>query len=377
MQGSYPAGRIGSMPTVSALLDALDAIAPAHLALPDDPIGLQVGRVADEFDQCLVTLDATPEAMERAASEGARAVVCHHPLIYHPMRNLTGDGVIARSIRVAVQNSIAVVAAHTNWDAANGGVNDTLARLLGLEEVSPFGGDVPYSAYKLTTFVPNSALDRVIDSLAAVGAGEIGLYRRCAFYHSGTGTFEPQPGSNPTLGRVGERENADEIRLEMRVPLWAKAKALKALLESHPYEEPAYDLFQVEESPRSLPRMGTLPAALTSTELAQLVDERLGSTSRVYGKPDRKVMRVGLVGGAGGGYWKRAASAGCDALVTGEVRHHEAVEASETGMVIIEAGHYHTEQPGMAALSDALAAALPSASFGVFTPEAGRCGRPS
>lgn len=364
------------MPTVGELLTALDEIAPPHLAYADDPIGLQVGRKSDTFEKALVTLDVTPAAVQAAVGAGAGVVVAHHPPIYRPVKGISGDSLEAQVLRAAVKGDVALIAAHTNWDAAEGGVNDTLASLLSLTDVESFGEDLPAEELKLTVFVPDAEADRIIDVLAEAGAGGMGLYRRCAFFSRGTGTFEPQAGADPTIGRVGVREEVSEVRVEMRVPAQLRVAVENALLEAHPYEEPAYDFFRVEAPPASLGRMGTLRETMRFAEMRNYVDRALGSRCELFGKLERVVSKVAVVGGAGGDFWLIAKSAGCDVLITGECAHHQARDAAETGFAIVEAGHYHTEHPGMVALCARLAEAMPSAALEVFEPAVGRCGRP-
>ncbi|MDQ2987043.1 MAG: Nif3-like dinuclear metal center hexameric protein [Armatimonadota bacterium] len=364
------------MPTVGELLSALDKIAPPELAYTDDPIGLQVGRKSDVFDKALVSLDVSPATIEHAVSNGARAIVAHHAPIYHAPRHLAGDGFQVQVLRAAVKADISIIVAHTNWDAADGGVNDTLARALSLENVKPFGDDISTEALKLAVFVPAKSAQSLIDAMAAAGAGGLGLYRRCAFYSGGIGTFQPQPGASPATGEVGKREDVDEVRIEMRVPFRLRADVEAALINAHPYEEPAYDFWKVSPSPASLGRMGQLPEPLPFGEMCALVDVALGSRCELFGKLERKVSKIGVVGGSGSRFWTLAKNAGCDVLLTGECQHHEGLEASETGFALIEAGHYHTEQPGIVALSLRLREALPGTDFMVYEPAKGRCGRP-
>ncbi|MEO7454513.1 MAG: Nif3-like dinuclear metal center hexameric protein, partial [Fimbriimonadales bacterium] len=169
------------MPTVGELLSVLDKIAPPHLAYAEDPIGLQIGRESDVFEKAVVALDVSPAAIEFAVSIGAHVIVAHHPCIYRPLKNVAGDSFETQVVRAALKSDVAVIAAHTNWDAAEGGVNDTLASLLSLSGVVAFGNDVPAQELKLSVFVPAEGAQVLIDALADAGAGGIGLYRRCAF----------------------------------------------------------------------------------------------------------------------------------------------------------------------------------------------------
>lgn len=367
---------IANMPTVGDLLSALEKVAPPNLAFPDDPIGLQLGRKSDPVASCIVSLDPSPSSLAFAIQAQAHAIVSHHALIYNPVRTLAGDSVQVRSIRTAIENNLAVLVAHTNWDAAPGGINDTLATRLDLLDIQAFGSDIAQEAFKLVTFVPSDYRDGIIDALAEAGCGTIGLYRRCAFYSSGHGTYEPQEGASPLIGEVGTRETADEIRVEMLVPSNAKYDAIKALRESHPYDEPAFDLYPLVGASKSLPRKGRLASPMTFAEFSNGVGEKLQSQVRAYGKSSTKIETVGVVGGSGGSYWLKARIAGCDALVTGEVRHHEAVEAAESGFCVIEAGHYATEQPGVVELSKRLGDLLPGVKFHAYEPSGGSSGAP-
>jgi dinuclear metal center YbgI/SA1388 family protein len=364
--------------TVSDLLEALDRIAPRSLALPGDPGGLQVGCPSTPLTRVLVALDCTLGLVRQAADAGAEALVVHHPPIYRPLSTLAGEEHPLPALRTALEQGIAVIAAHTNWDAAEGGVNDALAARLNLHDVTPIGQDSFTYQFKLVTFLPQDSADALLDALADAGCGQIGLYRRCAFLSVGSGTYEPQPGANPSIGEVGRRETVEEVRLEMVVPGDVKERALEVLRQHHPYDEPAFDLYELANATVvSIGRAGLLPEPLPGRELRSFVDAALGSRSRVFGPLDRSVARIAVVGGAGGDYWSRAMMAGCDALVTGEVRHHEAVAAAEAGFVLVEAGHFHTEHPGMDALAARLGEAMPDVRFEAVVPDSGSAGNPA
>ncbi|HWP31873.1 MAG TPA: Nif3-like dinuclear metal center hexameric protein [Fimbriimonadales bacterium] len=365
------------MPTVAELLHALDSIAPPHLALPNDAIGLQVGSEKDKVERCLVALDPSLDAIEYAVSKKFDALITHHAPIYIPLANVAGDSPNVRVVREAIRHNIALLCAHTNWDAAPGGTNDTLASCFHLKNVRPFGKDIPTKAYKLFTFLPEESLDKLLDALAEIGCGEIGAYRRCAFYHPGSGTFEPQPGAQPFIGSLGGREVVPEVRVEILVPGHLKEEAIKTLLSVHPYEEPAYDLYEVANVERkSLPRMGELTQACSLAEFCARVENTLETKTKLYGDLTKSVRTIGIVGGAGGSYWNSAIEAGCEVLLTGEVKHHEALYAQAGGLSVIEAGHYATEQPAMRSLCKRLRETLPEVNFELFEPKMGTAGRP-
>ena len=101
-------------------------------------------------------------------------------------------------------------------------------------------------------------------------------------------------------------------------------------------------------------RVGTLPAPMQAADLAAHIAAALGDTVRVMGNPAAMIEKVGMCSGSGADEWPEAASMGAQAFLTGEVKHHIALEASDAGMVMLEAGHHATESPGIFALADAL-----------------------
>jgi hypothetical protein len=96
---------------------------------------------------------------------------------------------------------------------------------------------------KLVWFVPEEALDATREAVFAGGAGRIGDYERCSWYTSGTGTFQGSAGTSPSVGEAGREERTPELRVETVVPAERADAVIAALVEAHPYEEVAYDLY--------------------------------------------------------------------------------------------------------------------------------------
>ncbi|HEY0868715.1 MAG TPA: Nif3-like dinuclear metal center hexameric protein [Fimbriimonas sp.] len=365
------------MAVVRDVLDAIERLAPRRYALSNDKIGLQVGDPSDEVRTVAVSLDRSLAAVEYAGSIGAQMLVSHHPLIFSPLATVDTGSLEGRTVLALARHGISFAAAHTNWDAATGGVNDTLAALLGLTNVVPFGEASEVRSLKLVFFCPAKDADRVLDAVSAAGAGVIGAYSRCAYMSHGQGTFIGDDTTHPSVGEKGRREIVDEVRVETVLPAEKRHLIRKALLESHPYEEPACDwvmLASAEEMP--LGRVGDLPRPMPLQAFVDHVDHRLATRSLAWGSADRPISRVAAVGGSADGEWRHAAEAGADVLVTGEVKQHIAVEAVESGFAILSSGHYATEHPGAASLANALQKELPEIDFHVFEPAPGTAGRP-
>jgi dinuclear metal center YbgI/SA1388 family protein len=319
-----------------------------------DRIGLQVGDPFSGVARVLVSLDVTADVVAEAASQPQTLLLAHHPLLFRPLDAVTPStpaGAVALS---AARSGVAVLAAHTNLDAADdgAGTSDPVTSLLGLREARPLAPDTrDADDVKLVTFVPPDHVDAVLDALAAAGAGVIGEYERCSFRVAGVGTFRPRAGADPFAGTVGEENEESEQRLEIVVPRRGLARAVSALLASHPYEEVAYDVYPlVRGGRRGLGRIGELPDPMSLRSLAERVRDQLPAPHlRTAGDPEAQVSRVAVVGGSGMSLAGAARSAGADVIVTGDVKHHDALDALAFGLAVVDAGHHATEVAAMPA----------------------------
>lgn len=365
------------MTSVADVLAALERLAPARFAYPDDRIGLQVGDPGAPVQKIVTSLDRSLGAVRFCRDRRAQMLIAHHPLIWEPLRSVREDDHVGLTVSELISAGIAFAAAHTNWDAAPGGVNDVLCEMLGIQNAVPFGTASRVERLHLVTYVPEKNLQSLIDALSRAGAGMIGLYRRCAYYSQGTGTYLPLEGAAPTVGAVGRIEETPEVRLEMILPESNADDVSTALRDAHPYDEPAFHfhkLWSAGEMP--IGRLGSLDQPRTLGWLAENVDLLLSTKCAAWGSPNADVEHVAVVGGAGGDLWRAAKNAGARVLVTGEVAHHQAVEATEVGFCLIQAGHYATENPGARRLGERLSALLPGVEFEHFEPAIGDAGRP-
>lgn len=364
------------MRTVRDVLDALERVAPAELALDWDNVGLQIGDPSATVARATVALDASASAVCHALESGSQLLLTHHPLLFSPPKSIhtgRGTGAILAS---AARGRINVLAAHTNWDHAEDGLNDELARVLELRDVTPFGDGPEIALATLVVYTPTGTEERLIEAMSNAGAGAIGHYRRCAFVSHGWGTFEPIEGANPHIGRVGRRESVEEARIKMVLPLSRKNAVIAAMRAAHPYEEVAHSLLPIIGGlKRPAGRIGALPRPSRREAFLDLLRERLGTTPLAWGGAE-VVRRVALVGGAADSEWSAALAAGADAFVTGEVKHHNALAASEAGLLVASAGHYATENPGMAYLARRMAAELPEIAWEHWSPNEGQAGKP-
>jgi hypothetical protein len=107
-----------------------------------------------------------------------------------------------------------------------------------------------HPVHKLVWFVPEAALDATRDAVFSAGAGRIGNYERCSWYAAGTGTFFAGARARPATGQAGREEHVAELRVETVVPAERVEAVVRALIEAHPYEEVAFDLYALVEVER-------------------------------------------------------------------------------------------------------------------------------
>lgn len=120
------------MAQVKDIYNYIDSIAPFDTQMDFDNAGLLVGRGSASVEKILVALDITHEVIREAAQLGAQLIVAHHPVIFHPLKSVTDSDVTGEKVLLLAQQGIAAICAHTNLDAAQGGVNELLAEALGL-----------------------------------------------------------------------------------------------------------------------------------------------------------------------------------------------------------------------------------------------------
>ncbi len=324
------------------VIQQMEQWAPKRLAVPDDRIGLQVGTLNKKLKKVLVALDVTEEVVDEAIAEQAGLIIAHHAVIYRPLKALRTDLPGGKLLEKLIKHDIAVYIAHTNLDIAEGGVNDMLADALGLQDRRILSETMREPYRKLVVYVPDSHAEPVSEALFQAGAGQVGHYKECSFQLAGTGTFTPQEGSQPYIGRSGQREHVTEKRIETIVPASLERKVLQVLRSAHPYEEPAYDLLPLELDGHAygLGRIGKREQPCTLRELVEDVKQACQVPYvRFVGDERQQVSKVAVLGGAGGRYLAQAKFAGADVMITGDVDYHAAHDALAAGLCVIDAGH--------------------------------------
>nr|WP_276561597.1 Nif3-like dinuclear metal center hexameric protein [Bacillus sonorensis] len=325
------------------IIRLFEQFSPKALAVEGDKIGLQIGTLNKKIKNVMVTLDVLEETVDEAIAKNVDLIIAHHPPVFRPLKNIVTDQPGGRLIEKCIKHDIAVYAAHTNLDVADGGVNDMLADALGLEETKVLVPTYAESLKKLAVYVPKEYEEKVRKALGDAGAGHIGAYSHCAFSSEGIGSFRPLEDANPFIGQAGELERVQEVRIETVYPSGIEKTVLAAMKKAHPYEEVAFDIYPVEQSPlqKGLGRIGKLKEEMTLADFARHVKEKLQANgARMVGNPDAKVKKVAVLGGDGNKYIYDAKRMGADVYVTGDLYFHTAHDALAIGLNVVDPGHY-------------------------------------
>jgi dinuclear metal center YbgI/SA1388 family protein len=342
------------------LCSYLDSAVPLSFQEGYDNSGLQVGLPEREISSAMITLDVTEEVVDEAIAHKCDVLVSHHPLIFDGLKNLTGKSFTERILYEAVKNDISIYSAHTNLDVLSNGVSRKMAEKIGLEEISVLSPSKNL-LLKLVTYIPESHIDAVRNALFEAGAGVIGNYDKCGFSTSGTGSFRGNDMTKPFRGEKGTIHFEKEIRFETILFSHLKDKVTKALLDSHPYEEVAYDLYPLENrnAQIGLGSIGKFHDPVSEKDFLKLVssvfDAKGVRYSKLIGNPIRKVA---LCGGAGASLLNLAISSGAEAFLTADIKYHDFFKA-ENQILLVDTGHFESEKFSREILKDLIIKKFP------------------
>lgn len=346
---------------IKDITNALETFAPLQYQESYDNAGLIVGNKNAEIESVLLSLDVTEEVVEEAVQLGAGLIVAHHPIIFKGLKKLTGRNYVERTVIKAIKSDVAIYAAHTNMDAVSNGVNGILAEKLGLENVSvmsPRAGLLK----KIHVFVPEDHASAVREAAFTAGAGQIGEYDNCSYNTEGKGSFRAGEDSNPFVGKKGETHFEKEIRIEMVFPGYMQAAVVNAVLNAHPYEEVAYDIYPLDNAWNQvgIGLVGELKNSQDPMDFITSLTKILRQAHLRYTRPvSREIRRVAVCGGSGSFAIQQAKAAGADLILTADVKYHEFFDA-DNQIMIVDAGHYETEQFTKELFSDVIQKNFPN-----------------
>ncbi|MFA3782172.1 Nif3-like dinuclear metal center hexameric protein [Melioribacteraceae bacterium 4301-Me] len=323
----------------------LEKWAPPGAAWDKDNVGLQVGSKNAKLKNIMLCLELNNEVLQEAINKKCNFIFTHHPLIFLPLKKINiQDDPTSKLIESIIINNITVYSAHTNLDFTKDGVSFALAKKLKLKNID-FLENQEANQFKVAVFVPLDKAEEVAYAAFNAGAGTIGEYDNCSFRSKGIGTFKGSAKSNPTIGKKNTYEKVDELKLEFIVDSWNLNAVISAVLNAHPYEEPAYDVYLLKNKNVNygMGAIGQLEKELTVDEFLDYVAINLKLKSfRYCSNKNKKIKKVAVCGGSGSDLLAAAINAQADSFITADIKYH-VFQKAEGKILLIDAGHYETE----------------------------------
>lgn len=330
---------------LSVLIKHLEEFAPLNYQEDYDNSGLLVGHPDQEIYGALVALDCLEAIVDEAIQSGCNLIITHHPIVFKGLKKFTGKNYVERVVMKAIKNDIALYAIHTNLDHVYHGVNGKICDRLGLKNTKILSPKINLLK-KLVTYCPTGNAEEVRSALFNAGAGKIGGYEDCSFTAEGTGTFKAGEDSNPYVGERGVLHREAEVRIEIIFLAQQQRAIVLALLETHPYEEVAYDIYTLDNKTEAVGAgmIGWLEVEMEGADFLRFAKDCMAATVlRHTAILPKKIKKVAVCGGSGSFLLQQAIAAGADAFVTADFKYHEFFDA-EGKLVVADIGHFETEQ---------------------------------
>jgi len=329
---------------IREITNILETFAPLTYQESYDNAGLLVGNYNDNVKGVLICLDSTEDIVDEAIKKNCDLIIAHHPIMFSGIKKFNGNNYIERTVIKAIKNNIAIYAAHTNLDKVTNGVSFKMAEKIGLKNCTILDSEKE-GLKKIVVYCPTEKADALKTKMFDAGAGNIGNYGECSFNTVGTGTFKAKENSNPFIGKLGQQHQETETKIETIVPTHLLNNVVQQMISAHPYEEVAYDIFNLENKNQTIGSglIGDLDPEDELVFLKRLKIDLKTDCIRHTSLLNKKVKKVALCGGSGSFLLSKAIAAGADIFITGDFKYHQFFDA-ENKIIIADVGHYESEQ---------------------------------
>lgn len=341
---------------IADICEIFEKIAPCAFAEDWDNVGLLVGDRTDQASKLMLCIDLTVKVLDEAVKQNADMILAYHPVIFNDLKRMTAQD--QPIVYGAVRKGLAVYSMHTALDVVEGGANDVLARAMGLKDTEPLK-TLTSKRNKIVVFCPPSDLADIAHAAFHAGGGILGDYSECSFITYGIGTFTSSQSSHPTIGKPGESNATEEARLEIFAPVSLTAGICKAVCDAHSYETPAIDIFQSTDyhADLGMGRVGTFDKPVTLKTLLNRIKKAAGVKKLLLAgaeELDKEISTAACAAGSCGDMWADALKHGAQFYLTGELKHHDALAAVSSGLIVACLGHSNSERMTLVQLTKQL-----------------------
>ena len=331
--------------TVKNITDYIEKLAPLAFAEDFDNVGLLVGSNDKNVTGVLVTLDTLESTIDEAIAKKCNLIISFHPIIFKGLKKINGKNYVERVVIKAIKNDIAIYATHTALDNSPQGVSAKMCEIIRLTNTKiliPQKGNIK----KLTTYVPHKNADSLRNALFEAGAGNIGNYENCSFNIEGTGTYQGNESSNPSIGKKGTMHAEPETFISVIFERHLEGEILDALFKNHPYEEVAYDVVTLDNEHQEIGMgmVGELTNEMGAVHFLNYLKQKFNlKTLRFTDLHNKKIKKVAVLGGSGSFAIAHAKNSGADIYITSDLKYHDFYTA-EDQIILVDIGHYESEQ---------------------------------
>ena len=329
---------------VKDITSLIEKIAPLHYQEDYDNAGLIVGNSDMAVTGILLCLDSTERVVDEAIEMDCNLIIAHHPIVFKGLKKLNGKNYVESTLIKAIRHNVAIYAMHTNLDnMLQNGVNTKIAEKLELGRLKIIQPKLD-TICKLLVYAPLENAESIKNALFESGAGHINNYSECSFESQGNGSFKPALTSNPKIGTPGQRENIQEIKIEVLLPRHLIASTLSNVRAIHPYEEVAYDLIQINNTNQTIGAgiYGDLTKPMDSKQFLKYIKEKLNLQVVRHTAFEKPIKTVAICGGSGSFLIQNIKQIKADAYITADIKYHEFFDV-ENQYMLCDIGHYESE----------------------------------
>lgn len=323
------------------IISTLEQNFPLNIKEEWDNVGLLVGSNDAEVKKIQISLDLTDNVIEEAIKNNIDLIITHHPFIFKALKKINNESAEGKKIIKLIKNNINVYSLHTNLDSAKAGLNEYIAKLIGATQTKILS-PIQNNLLKLRVYIPLDVFEEVKTALLKANKFETDKYKEVYYNYECYENFTVKEGANP----FKNSENIKNKILEVITDSKNINNIVSELKKVHPYEEPAYDIIELKNlmSDSGIGRYFTLEKEIMFSEYIKLIKEKLNIKNvRAVFKEDKLIKKAAIVNGSGASYIGSAKSKGVDVFITGDLKYHEALDAYESGILLIDIGHYESE----------------------------------
>lgn len=318
------------------IINKLEESFPISLEEKWDNSGLLIGDKNSEINAVQISLDITDTVIDKAIENGCELIITHHPVIFENIKKINDSTILGRKILKLIKNGINVYSAHTNLDSAKDGLNNYIAQKLLGKDIKIMDENY-YSVYKMIIFVSESILEETLSIVKGSKELEFLGCKKTIY-------------TNKVTERVlvnSENKESEFYSIQMISEKNKLYSVLNKIKEKNSTSEIDFEILPLENRYKTgtgLGRFYKLESPMGLEEYVNFIKEKLDlDYVKIVKSNDKMIKKAAIVNGSGAEFWKKAYDMGADVFITGDFKYHNALDAYEKGLNIIDIGHYEAE----------------------------------